>query len=252
MVCAAARAGTAAEAAMTTVAGRPSVAVPGADSRAALADLCQTYWYPLYAFVRRRGHGADEAADLTQGFFATLLEKNYLADADRTRGRFRTFLLSSLKHYLCNEHDRATRLKRGGGKPVVSLDVDDAEARYRREPSHDVTPERLFDRRWALVLLEQVLARVRDDYAAEGKGRLFEALKGSLTCDADAQTHARVAASIGMSEGAVRVAVHRLRQRYRRRLRDAIADSVESEAGVDEEIRDLFAALSPPPPPKLA
>jgi RNA polymerase sigma-70 factor (ECF subfamily) len=217
-----------------------------ANSRAALSSLCQTYWYPLYAFIRHRGHDADAAGDLTQGFFATLLEKNYLADADRSRGRFRTFLLASLKHYLANEHDRAARLKRGGGKPVIPLDRDDAESRYRAEPSHDLTPDRLFERRWAITLLDQVLSQLREDYGHEGKQTLFDALKGALTCSDDADSYAQVAREQGMTEGAVRVAVHRLRKRYRQRLREAIADCVESEQDIDDEIRSLFEALATP------
>jgi RNA polymerase sigma-70 factor (ECF subfamily) len=217
-------------------------------SKAALAALCESYWYPLYAFVRRRGHDADDATDLTQAFFATLLEKNYLADADRTRGRFRTFLLASLKHFLCNEADRAARLKRGGGRTIVSFDAEDAEARYRLEPSHEMTAERLFDRRWALLLLEHVLIGLRADYEADGKVALFDALKPALTFAPGAGDYSDMAAAAGVSEGAARVAVHRLRKRYRERLRETIADGAESAAEIDQEIRELFEALSTRPP----
>jgi RNA polymerase sigma-70 factor (ECF subfamily) len=237
LVCAAAA--EAAARSVTTVATR-------GPSRAAMAELCQSYWYPLYAFVRRRGYTAEEAGDLTQGFFAALLEKNYLADADRTRGRFRTFLLTSMKHYLANEHDRAVRLKRGGGRAILPLEFDlgHAESRYRTEPSHRLTPERLFERRWALTLLEKAMDQLRADYANEGKGALFDALKGALTCSDDAESCAMTSRALAMSQGALRVAAHRLRKRYRRCLRGVIADCVESEQEVDEEIRALFAALA--------
>ena len=225
------------------VAAATAAPKPSSSASEALAELCQTYWYPLYAFVRRRGYDADRATDLTQEFFATLLEKDYLADADRTRGRFRTFLLASLKNFLSNEADRAGRLKRGGGQTILSFDAGDAESRYHLEPAHDITPERLFERRWALVLLDRVLSRVRDDYAADGKAPLFDALKGLLTFAPDAGTMAEAARAAGLSPGAARVAVHRLRKRYRQRLRESIADCVASEAEVDQEIRDLFAAL---------
>jgi RNA polymerase sigma-70 factor (ECF subfamily) len=213
----------------------------GPEARDALASLCTAYWYPLYAFVRRQGHGPEQAQDLTQGFFARLLEKNDLASADQTRGRFRSFLLAACKHFLSNERDREHALKRGGGRVPLSIDRTAAEGCYGREPSHDETPERLFERRWALTLLEQVLARLRGEYETAGKGRLFERLKGHLTGGGEA--HAQAAAELRMSEGAVKVAVHRLRQRYRDLLRDEIAQTLTDPAEVEDEVRALFAAL---------
>jgi RNA polymerase sigma-70 factor (ECF subfamily) len=218
------------------------------EARKALGDLCRLYWYPLYAFVRRRGYDADEALDLTQGFFTRLIEKNDLSDADRTRGRFRAWLLTSVKHYLANEWDKATAAKRGGGRAVFSFDIDpgDAEDRYRREPSHEITPERIFDRRWALTLLEQTLARLQAECEQAGKKDLFEALRPSLTGDgrdATDPSYRDIAERLGTTEGALKVAAHRLRRDYRQMLRQEIAETVERPEDVDDEIRDLFAAL---------
>ncbi len=213
-------------------------------ARAALAELCRLYWYPLYAFVRRRGHAHDEAQDLTQEFFTRLLERDDLAAVDPARGRFRAFLLAACRHFLSNEHDRATALKRGGGRQLLSLDFGDADRRYAAEPGHEQTPERLFERRWALTLLDRVVQRLREHYETAGQLPLFEALKGSLT-GAAGDSHAEAAAALGMTPGAVKVAAHRLRQRYRDLLRDEIAQTVEDPAAVDDEIRALFSALAP-------
>lgn len=224
----------------------PAGAAPSAgEARDALSLLCRTYWYPLYAYVRARGHGADEAQDLTQSFFARLLEKNTLRAADPERGRFRSFLLASLKHFLANEWDRQSAQKRGGGRPVASLDVayDDAERRYAREPADTLTPERLFERGWAVTLLDTVLEDLRSRYAAEGKGELFARLKPYLAGDATAPPYAQTAADAGMSEGAVQVVVHRMRKRYRELLREHIEQTVESPEQAEEEIRDLFRAV---------
>ena len=232
----------------TLVAAAGKQATP--EARKALSELCALYWYPLYAFVRRRGYDADEALDLTQGFFARLIEKNDLADADQTRGRFRSWLLASVKHFLANEWDRATAQKRGGGRAVFSLDIDadDAEGRYKREPAHHLTPERVFDRRWALTTLEQTLAALQRASEREGKAGLFEALRPTLTSDAtgDVTPYRDVADRLGMTEGAVKVAAHRLRRQYRDLLRQGIAETVERPEDVDDEIRDLFAALGTP------
>jgi RNA polymerase sigma factor (sigma-70 family) len=213
------------------------------QSSAALATLCENYWYPLYAYVRRRGHEADEAQDFTQAYFARLLEKNDLAAADPGRGRFRSFLLASLKHFLANEWDRARAEKRGGGRSVLSIDFGTAEERYRAEPSHDLTPERIFERRWALVLLENVLARLHDESAQAGKADSFDRLKGFLTGEQSAVTYGQLAAELNMSEGALKVAVHRLRRRYRELLRAEIEETVADAEEIDQEIRDLFSAL---------
>jgi RNA polymerase sigma factor (sigma-70 family) len=215
------------------------VAAAQHQADAALADLCRLYWYPLYAYVRRRGHDAAEAEDLTQAFFARLLEKNGLASVTPTRGRFRSFLLSACQNFLANERERANALKRGGGR-VVSL--DDADARYRREPDHDETPERLFERRWALELLDQTLRRLREEYEAGGKARLFDAVKGTLTGDA-AAPYADLAGELGMTEGAVKTAAHRLRGRYAELLREEIGETVETPAEIDDEVRALFRAV---------
>jgi RNA polymerase sigma-70 factor (ECF subfamily) len=207
--------------------------------------LCQTYWYPLYAYIRRQGHDADQAQDLAQEFFARLVEKDGLASVDQAKGRFRSFLLAACRHFLANERDRARTLKRGGDRQFVPIEFGDADSRYSCEPGHHETPERLFERRWALALLERVLARLRGEYEAAGKGRLFEQLKGHLTGDSGGVPHAQAAAELGLSEGAVKVAVHRLRRRYRDLLREEIARTLDDPDQVEAEIRDLFAALAP-------
>jgi RNA polymerase sigma-70 factor (ECF subfamily) len=214
-------------------------------ARQALALLCEAYWYPLYAYIRRRGHAADEAQDLTQEFFARLLERDLLGAADPADGRFRAFLLAACKHFLANEHDRACALKRGGGRASLSLDLEGAEGRYGREPSHDLTPDKLFERRWALTLLDRVLARLREEFMAKGKAETFDRLRVFLVGDRGAPSHGEVAGELGMTAGAVKVAVHRLRQRYRELLREEIAHTVEGPEQIDEEVRDLFAALAP-------
>jgi RNA polymerase sigma-70 factor (ECF subfamily) len=217
-------------------------ASPNSDD--ALETLCRAYWYPLYAYVRRRGHSPDDAEDLTQAFFARLLEKNWLADADRERGRFRSFLLASLKHFLANEWDKAQTQKRGGRVHVIPLETAVAETRYQREPADEAAADKAFDRRWALALLDLVLAGLRDEYHATRKGELFEQLRSTLAGERAAAPYAEIAARLRLSEGAVKVAVHRLRQRYREILREEIAHTVETPAQVEEELRHLFAALA--------
>jgi RNA polymerase sigma-70 factor (ECF subfamily) len=209
----------------------------------ALAGLCRVYWYPLYAFVRRQGHAPHDAQDLTQEFFMRLLEKDYLGDVDRSKGKFRSFLLAALKHFLSKEWARAKTLKRGGGQTLVPLDVLSAEDRYRREPEDIASPERLFERRWALALLDQVLTRLSEEYERRGKRAMFEQLQGCLTGDSELLPYDELGARLGMSEGAVKVAVHRLRQRYRGVLRDEISQTVADPAEIDDEIRQLFSAL---------
>jgi RNA polymerase sigma-70 factor (ECF subfamily) len=218
------------------------------ESREALATLCRAYWYPLYAFVRRQGYSAADAQDLTQGFFARLLQKQFLAAVEREKGKFRSFLLAAMKHFLANERDRARAQKRGGGAIVSleTLDFETAESRYRREPAHNVTAERIFERRWALTLLDRVLDRLVAEYAVAGKALLFEQLKDCLTAPDSARSYAELAATLAMTEGAVKVAVHRLRRRYRELLRDEIAQTVADPREVDDEIRQLFAALAAP------
>ena len=215
-----------------------------ARSAEALASLCDMYWYPAYAFIRRQGYRAEEGADLTQEFFARVLEKNYFHDADPARGRFRAFLCASIRHFLSNERDRARTLKRGGTQPPISLDVETAEGTYRIEPRDDLTPEKLFDRRWALILLERVLARLRDNHVSAGKGELFDRLKGFLTGDSTGVPYDDVAKALGMTEGAVKVAVHRLRRHFRDTLIQEIAETVSDPADIDAEIEYLLKAVS--------
>lgn len=210
----------------------------------ALAKLCQTYWYPLYAYVRRRGQSPEDAQDLTQEFFARLLERNWVANADQTKGRFRSFLLSAMNHFLADEWDKARAQKRGGGVPSVPLQFDTAETRYGVEPVESATPERIFERRWALTLLEEVLNRLRAEYEQEGKDNLFAMLHPCLVGERTAQPYAELAAKMGVNEGTVKSAVHRLRQRYRQLLRDEIASTVAGSEEVDEELRHLFAVLA--------
>lgn len=214
-------------------------------SQAALGRLCTIYWYPLYAFVRRNGFNSADAQDLTQSFFARLIEKNDLADVSREKGKFRSFLLAAMKNFLANEWDKIKRQKRGGGAHnFTSLDAKTAETRYHLEPADPMTADKIFERNWALTLLDEVLKHVREDYEEEGKGTLFEALKSTLTGDKNAQPYSEIGAKLGMNEGAVKVAVHRLRHRYREALRAEIAATVANPDEVDDELRHLFAALS--------
>jgi len=222
-------------------AGRPT---DSTHARAALEQLCQTYWYPLYAFVRRQGHAPHDAQDLTQEFFARLLERNALGAADRERGRFRSFLLATLKNFLRDEWDKLRAQKRGGGQNLISLDAGDAESRYALEPVNTLTADRIFERRWAMLLLDRAVERLRTEHQAAGKLAQFEALKASLAGARESQPYSELAAQLGQSEGAVKVAVHRLRQRYREVIRAEIAETVASEAEVEAELKHLMAALA--------
>ena len=213
-------------------------------SATALETLCRGYWYPLYAFVRRRGHDAEDARDLTQGFFEALLTKNLVAQADRERGKFRTFLLGSLNHYLANEWDKRQALKRGGGYAIVSLHEQDIEDRYLHEPVDELTPERLFDRRWAETMLEMVFARLRSEFEASGQADRFDECKPWLLGDKTDCSYADAAARLGIGEPGVRSAVSRLRRRFRELMRAEIAQTVCEPGEVDEEIRALFQALA--------
>jgi RNA polymerase sigma-70 factor (ECF subfamily) len=215
----------------------------GERAQVALAELCQAYWYPLYAFLRRHGHSADDAADLTQAFFAALLEKGYLEDADPDRGRFRSFMLTAISRFASKERDRAAAQKRGGAATTLSLDFHEGEQRYQREPADNWTPERIFERRWALTLLDRTLARLRQDHADAGKLATFEAFKGFLTADSSPGPLRQVAQQLGMTEGAAKVAVHRLRQKYRELLRAEIAQTVAGEEDVEDELGVLLSAL---------
>jgi RNA polymerase sigma-70 factor (ECF subfamily) len=221
------------------------VAAGGADSERAhkaLEYLCAAYWYPLYAYVRRQGRSPHDAQDLTQAFFARLLARNFLGDADPAKGRFRSFLLGALKHFLSDAWDRERAQKRGGGVTFIPLDAESAETRYKLEPADESADEHLYDRRWALALLDEVLRRIRSEYARDGREPVFDALKPSLT--GAKIPHAEIAARLGVKEGAIRTAIHRLRTRYRDLLRAEIAGTVASPAEVDAEMQHLFAALA--------
>lgn len=210
----------------------------------ALEALCRAYWYPLYAFVRRAGHSPPDAEDLTQEFFARLLEHNWIAHADRHKGRFRSFLLMAMKRFLAKEWAKARTLKRGGGVRFVPLQFETAETRYLREPADTSTPEEVFEKQWALTLLESVLNQVREDYARDGKAELYDRLEPCLIGSREAQPYAALATRLGMTEGAVKMAAGRLRERYRERLKEEIAHTVASRAEVDEELCHLFRVLA--------
>ncbi|MCX7419237.1 MAG: sigma-70 family RNA polymerase sigma factor [Planctomycetia bacterium] len=209
----------------------------------ALASLCQRYWFPLYAYVRRRVADVHRAQDLTQDFFARLLEKNVLASASPERGRFRSFLLASLKNFLANEWDRLATQKRGGDRRCLSLDWDSGESRLSLEPVHFHTPEREFERQWALSLLEIVVRRLHDEFAASEKLRQFELLKETLTGDRSSFDYLAIATEMQISEDAARQAAHRLRKRYRELLREEVAATVESDNEIEDEIGRLFEAF---------
>jgi RNA polymerase sigma-70 factor (ECF subfamily) len=212
-------------------------------ARAALENLCQTYWPPLYAYVRRRGYSAEDAQDLTQMFFARLLERNAVATVAPEKGRFRSFLLASLNHFLSDEWDKARAQKRGGGK-VISFDLQSAETQLGQIPVENFTPEKAFEHRWAITLLEQVYQRLGGEYRAQGKGALFDALRATLAGTSDAAPYVELAKQLDLSEGAVKVAVHRLRQRYRALLRETIVDTVSTPEEVEDELRYLFRTLA--------
>jgi RNA polymerase sigma factor (sigma-70 family) len=217
---------------------------PSPESAAALERLCASYWYPLYAFVRRSGRSPPDAQDLTQEFFARVLERHWLARADQSKGRFRTFLLTAMERFLANEWDKARALKRGGGHRNVPMQVDTAETRYGVEPADTRTPEQAFEYRWAVALLDEVVKQLEAEFQEQGQAASFAALKPCLVGDRASQPYAELAAMLGMEEGAVKVAVHRLRQRYRELLRAEIANTVASTEEVDAEMRHLFNVLS--------
>jgi RNA polymerase sigma-70 factor (ECF subfamily) len=213
------------------------------EAQTALEQLCRAYWYPLFAYVRRHGHDFADAQDLTQEFFARLLERKYLRLADRTRGRFRTFLLTSLKHFLINEWDKGNRAKRGSGQKVFSLDEEMAESRFIAEPAMDQPPDTLFDQGWAAILLDRAMAALRAEFEQSGKQDLFEPLKVFVWGEKNALSYAAMAGQLGMTEGAVKVAVHRLRQRYGELLRAEVAHTVTTHVEVDEELRYLVSVI---------
>lgn len=214
------------------------------SAAAALEQLCRTYWFPLFSFVRRRGLPPHDAEDLIQSFFSFLLEKNIFTRADPERGRFRTFLLRALQNFQANERARAGTLKRGGGVAFLSFDELQAEARYQSEPSTEISPERLYDKKWATSLLDRVLQILRQDYTAAGKGPLFEELRGFVWGGGGEMNYRLLGRKLGLSEAAVKVAVHRLRQRFKECLQTEVAHTVASPADVEDELRQLLAALT--------
>lgn len=209
----------------------------------ALAKLCQTYWHPLYAYVRWRGYSPEDAQDLTQGFFAHLLEHKAVATVSPDKGRFRSFLLAGLNHFLSDEWDKACAQKRGRGK-LISFDTQSAETWLSQQPSQTLTPEQAFELRWAVTLLEQVYGRLAEEHRQQDKAELFDTLRTTLAGPGNSAPYAELAARLGMNEGAVKVAVHRLRQRYRALLRETIAETVASEAEVEEELRHLLRIVT--------
>jgi RNA polymerase sigma-70 factor (ECF subfamily) len=221
------------------VAGRRS----SPDSRRALESLCEAYWYPLYAYVRRRVNDVNDAQDLTQAFFAELLAKNYVGSATAERGRFRAFLLTSLKHFLSKEWEKAKAQKRGSGKAPIPLDFESADSQYRVEPACSLTAEQIYDREWAVALLGRILQRLEEESVQAGKPKQFEELKGFLIGDHGGGTYSEVATRLGMTEAAVKMAAHRMRRRYRELLREEIAETVTGPEEVEDEIFKLFATL---------
>jgi RNA polymerase sigma-70 factor (ECF subfamily) len=215
----------------------------GAGSQEALENLCATYWYPLYAFIRRRGVSPHEAEDLTQEFFSRFLGRNSLTKVEPAAGKFRSFLLACLKNFLANERDRAQAQRRGGGRVFVPLDGEEAESRYSLEPPDHRTPEAIFERRWAFAVLERTMHQLQSDYAAADKRELFEQLQGFLPGGVTGSSREEVAAKRGVSVGTIDVAIHRLRQRFGTLLRQEVLQTVSSEAEVEEEIRYLIAAI---------
>jgi RNA polymerase sigma-70 factor (ECF subfamily) len=213
------------------------------QSAAALEQLCRTYWYPLYVYVRRQGYSVEDSEDLLLGFFARFLEKHYVEDVDQAKGRFRSFLVGALKHYLANEWDKAKRVRRGGRVEFLSLEGEAAETRYWEEPASDLTPERLYEQRWACALLERVMERLQHDFDASGKGPPFEALKCFLQGEGRSVSYAELAAQHGSSEGALKMRVQRLRQRYQRLLREEIGHTVARPEEVEDELRHLFSVV---------
>ena len=218
--------------------------VDSARTQQALASLFQTYWYPLYAYVRRRGYDEHDAKDLVQGFCLHLQEKHALAKADRQRGKFRTFLLSSLQNFIAHEYERARAQKRGGGQELIRLDAEEADARYRMEPVVSATPETIFEKRWAHALLEQTVSNLRADFITRGKGRLFDGLSSFLTSDLREISYQSAAEQLGLPLSAIKTTVHRLRRDYRSKLREEISRTVSRPEEIDEELLYLRKVLA--------
>ncbi len=213
------------------------------EANAALGALCEAYWYPLYAFVRKKGYNPEISKDLVQGFLTRLLEKRDLATVDRRKGKFRSFLMASCAHYLANQRDHERAKKRGGDRISISIDGKSAEGRYRNEPAHHLTAERLFEKQWALTLLNRVMERLEQEQTQAGKARQFKSLKPALSGGAGRLPFAAIATDLGVSEDSARASAHRLRRRYRDLLREEIARTVDGPESVEEEIASLFTAL---------
>ena len=214
------------------------------ESQQALERLCGIYWYPLYAYARRKGYDTESAKDLTQGLFARLFERNDLANVQRDKGKFRSFLLASLNHFMSDEWDKARAQKRGGDKVLLSLDESSGEERYRLEPADNMDPEKLFERRWALTLLDQALERLKENYTKTGKSELYEALKVFALAEPNAPTYVQLAAQLGRAEGTIKSDVSRLRENYREMIREQVAHTVSDPAEIDDEIRYLIRVIS--------
>ncbi len=215
-----------------------------ARSANALETLCRAYWYPLYAYARRLGRTPADAEDLTQGFFARLLERDVLKSVSREKGRFRTFLLVALKRFLANEWHREHAQKRGGFAPILPIDQETAESRFAAEPAHNLSPDAAFDQQWAMALLQQTMTQLEQEYVTTGRSRLFELLRSAIGREEAASSYADLGARLNLTEPAIKMAVHRLRSRYREILREQIAQTVSTPAEVEEEIRHLFAAFT--------
>jgi RNA polymerase sigma-70 factor (ECF subfamily) len=215
------------------------------ETAAALETLCRTYWYPLYSYARRQGRNPPDAQDLTQAFFARLLQKDYLQAAAREKGKFRTYLLVAFKRFCANEWDREHARKRGGFSPVISIDSELAESRFAAEPAHYLQPDTLFDRQWATTLLDRTMTQLQEEYVSSGRAKLFEFLQSCLARDESALPYAEIAARLNLTEASVKMAVHRLRARYREILRSEIAHTVSRSEEIDEEIRHLFSSFGP-------
>ena len=214
------------------------------QAAAALETLCRTYWYPLYAYLRRRGYSPEDAQDLTQSFFTRLLQENLPAQADRTKGKFRSFLLLTLSHFLSDERERAIAGKRGGGQVLLSLDAEAPEDRYRLEPADEATPEKLFERRWAQTILDHALVRLRKEYVTVGRADAYAVLQAFEPGEQKTLSYAEAAARLGVSESALKSTIHRLRQRHRELVREEIAQTVTTASEIDEELRHLIAVIS--------
>jgi RNA polymerase sigma-70 factor (ECF subfamily) len=218
--------------------------IPSPQSEAALEKLCRSYWYPLYAYIRRQGHNPDDAQDLTQSFFTRFLEHNYLESVERDKGKFRSFLLACLNHFLSNERDRANAAKRGSGKPLISLDDETAEEKYQLEPASTLTPAMIYERRWALTVLETALERLRIEFVQSGREEQFNRLKSFLEGGVGRGEYDLAAADLRVSSSAVAMAVHRLRGRYREMIREEVANTVSEPGEIDAEMRHLLTVLA--------